>query len=277
MTTALLIDARNALYRSIYASKAERYNRYHSMTFLLRQIAAYIRQFSATEVHVFWDAPRESVWRRKILSTYKDRSSSQYVEDITTDLRECTEISQEMFKYLNFRQYSRKCMEADDLIYSAVAVMHPKRTIIVSSDSDMMQIPFLFSSNSVIDPKTMSINEVPEHNPSLMKALVGDKSDHIDGYYGIGPKKGAMLLENYNHLQEFLQLKGRDIYIRNLLLTDLSLCPKLMANKIYIQQVMSENLQFDKEIVSEIVKKYKILGFSSEYSNIIPLFMKLGQ
>lgn len=275
MNKALLIDARNALYRAIFASKAERYHKYHSILFLLRQIAGYIRQFEPDSVHIFWDAPRESVWRRKILTTYKDRTASSYVEDISADLKICTNIAQDIFRVLNCRQYNKDHMEADDLIYAAVTVMHPNTTIIVSSDSDMMQIPYMFNSSSVADPKTMLINAIPTHHPALMKSIVGDKSDHIDGYYGIGPKKGAMLLENYVHLQEFLDLKGRDIYIRNLLLTDLSLCPKLIANKLHIQQVLSESTMFDKEELKNIIKKHKIYGLDGDYQNIIPLFKNL--
>ena len=274
----LLVDAKNALYRAIYAVKADVRSQFknHYMVVFLRQIASWIRRHNPESVHVFWDAPRKEVWRRSVSPTYKDRTSSTYVEDISADLASTTAIAMEMFKYLNVRQYFKKQMEADDLIYTAASLIHPKRNVIVSTDSDMLQVPFMFSSSSVYDPKKSVMVEVPKHNPALMKAIVGDKSDLIIGYHGIGPVKGAMLLDNPIHLQEFLNLKGRDIYHRNMLLTDLSLCPKIMANKLYVQKTMASSIEFAKPSVLELSKKYKLVGLEIEYADIIPPFMQLS-
>lgn len=275
--TALLVDARNALYRAIYAVKADRRHavKYHYVVALLRQFVGWIREYNPESIHVFWDAPRSTVWRRKILDSYKDRSTSTYVEDISQDLKDSTEAATELFKYLNIRQYSRKQMEADDLIYAAAILRHPKKSIIISTDSDMTQIPFMFNSCVVYDPSKMIEVEIPRHHPAMMKSIVGDKADCIDGYYGIGPKKGAALVENVVALQQFLDIKGRDTYHRNLLLTDLSYCPRIMANKLYVQRVMAEPVLFDKVGISDTTRKYKILGLDIEYANIIPPFTKL--
>lgn len=275
---ALLIDARNVLYRAIYAVRADRQHevKYHYLVVLLRQFTNWMRTHNPSSVHVFWDAPRDTVWRRAALKTYKDRSTNQYVEDISQDLATTTAAAMELFAVLNVRQYLRKQMEADDLIYAAATILHPNKSIIISTDSDLLQIPFIFNSASVFDPKKMEFAEIPTHHPALMKSIVGDKADSIEGYHGIGPKKGIMLLENPQHLQEFLDMKGRDRYHRNLLLTDLSLCPRLLANKLYIQRIMAEPVTFDKSKISELVRKYKILGLDSEYANLIPPFSRLS-
>lgn len=275
---ALFVDARNVLYRAIYAVRADRQHevKYHYLVVFLRQFATWMRAHNPTSVHVFWDAPRATVWRRAALKTYKDRSTSNYVEDISQDLATTTAAAMELFEVLNVRQYSRKQMEADDLIYAAATVLHPNKSIIISTDSDLLQIPFLFHSASVYDPKKAQFATVPDHHPAMMKSIVGDKSDSIEGYHGIGPKKGTMLLENPAHLQEFLDMKGRDRYHRNLLLTDLSLCPRLFANKLYVQKIMAEPVKFDKSKISELIRKHKILGLDSEYANLIPLFSKLS-
>lgn len=276
---ALLVDARNILYRAIYSMRADRQQeiRYHYLVAVLRQLATLVRMHSPTSLHIFWDAPRSTVWRRAILETYKNgRNNNQYVEDIAQDLIATTDAAMELFQFMNVRQYSRKQMEADDLIYAAVSILHPNKSIIISTDSDMTQIPFMFNSSSVFDPRKAEFVQIPEHHPALMKSIVGDKSDSIEGYHGIGPKKGTMLLENPRHLQEFLELKGRDRYHRNMLLTDLSLCPKLLANKLFIQKTIAEPVKFDKSMISELIRKHKILGLDSEYANIMPLFSKLS-
>jgi len=274
---ALLIDARNALYRAIYAVKADRRHsiKYHYFVVFLRQITTWMNKHRPGSVHVFWDAPRETVWRRLVLETYKTRVASTYVEDISEDLTMTTNVAKEFFKVMGVRQYERKQMEADDLIYAASINLHPQPSIIVSTDSDMVQIPFLLSSSSVYNPKKQEIVEVPECNPVLQKALAGDKADSIDGYYGIGPVKSAALLEDNNTLRGFLDSKGRRLFQRNMLLIDLSLCPRLLANRIYVQKVLSREVPFDKDTIDELIKKYKVIGFQSEYTDLTIPFMSL--
>ncbi len=275
----LLIDARNVVYRSIYAGEAVRVrNRYavpyHFFTLFLRQVAGWINKFQPTSVMVFWDAPRKTVWRRQILETYKDRPPSN-MKDITEDLARVTTIAQEYFKVMNVRQFEREEMEADDLIYAATTVLHPRPTVIISSDSDMVQIPFSYSSSKIFNPLKSEETAVPEYNPIMLKALVGDKTDVIDGYMGIGPVKGKRLLDDWTALQQFLEVNGRKTYNRNILLIDLSLCPRLLANKLYFQRHCSDKVEFSKPKINELTNKYKVNGILAEFTNIVLPFQNL--
>jgi 5'-3' exonuclease len=281
---ALLVDSKNAMYRAIYAIKAqqERAKRggktirpSHSVVVLLRQITGWMREFKPTSVHLFFDAPRDSVWRRSVLDTYKDRSKSQYVENISEDLKECITISRELFKYLNVRMYYKDKMEADDLIFAAAAIRHPRKSIVISTDSDMLQIPFMFNSCQVYNPSDAKMVDVPKINPAISKALIGDTSDNIAGYYGIGPKKGEVLLEDHKKLHDFFSFKGREIFKRNLLLTDLMLNPKLLANKMYVLREATNDVNFDKKNVIEIANKYNIHAILTEFADLIYPFEKI--
>lgn len=273
----LLIDARNALYRAIYASKADRRNhvKYHYFVIFLRQITTWMNKYRPSSVHIFWDAPRKTVWRRMILESYKDRSTSTYVEDISEELVKTTHIANAFFKVMNVRQYSRRQMEADDLIYAATTHIHPRPSVIVSTDSDMIQIPFVYGSSRVYNPKKQEEAEVPEYNPVVLKSLVGDKSDAIDGYYGIGPVKGQALINNPISLENFLKTNGRHTFKRNMLLIDLSLCPRVFLNRLYIQKTMSTPVVFDKNAIIELVNKYKVVGFHGEFVNLTAPFIGL--
>lgn len=277
MVDALLIDARNAIYRAVYAVKADRRHttKYHYFVILLRQLSSWINAYRPNSVHIFWDAPRTTVWRRKILDTYKDRSNSQYVEDISEELALTTHVAQEIFTYMNVRQYDRKGMEADDLIYAAVSILHPKKNVIVSTDSDMVQIPYTFSSSTVYDPKKRTEMEIPCVNPVMQKALVGDKADSIDGYRGIGPKKSEAMLKNPPDMDRFLKTVDKQIYYRNMLLIDLSLNPRLLANKMYVQRIMFSEPKFDDQAINELTEKYKVTGLLTEYADLVYPFKKL--
>jgi 5'-3' exonuclease len=275
----LLIDARNALYRAIYAVKNDQrqVDKYHYFSILLRQFNRWMNMYRPSSVHVFWDAPRNTVWRRKALPTYKERrNKNTYTEDISEDLKILTDVAQAFFAVMNVRQYSCKCMEADDLIYAATTVLHPQPTVIISSDSDMIQMPFNFSSSTMYDPGKKKEIEVPDVNPVMQKALTGDKSDCIDGYYGIGPKKSALLLKDPAELQQFLKLKGPKVYHLNLLLIDLSLCPRLLRNKVYVQRRLAEPVRFSAKDINDMIMKFKVNGLLQEYNDLIPPFQKLA-
>lgn len=278
MPKHLLVDARNALYRAIYAVKADRRHdvKYHYFTILMRQITRWMNTYRPTSVHIFWDAPRNDVWRRQVLPTYKDRTKSSYVEDISEDLKMTTQVAQEFFAAMNVRQYSRKTMEADDLIYAATTVLHPEESIIISSDSDMIQIPFNFDSSLQYDPGKKIEVEVPSVNPVWQKALCGDKSDVIDGYYGIGPKKSAILLADHKELRVFLEAKGSKVFYRNLLLIDLSLCPRLIHNKVYIHRRLAEPVTFSAKAINDLIMQHKVNGMLQEYNDLVPPFQKLS-
>lgn len=275
---ALLVDARNSLYRAIYASKADtRYEiKYHYFVIFLRQITNWMNHLRPSSVHIFWDAPRTTVWRRSVLKTYKDRSKSTYVEDISEELKMTTEVAMVFFEHMNVRQYSRRQMEADDMIFAATTVMHPTETVIVSTDSDMLQIPYVYGSNRVYDPTKKKMLDTPTVNPVWQKALCGDKADSIDGYYGIGPKKSAILLDDHGDLREFLKLKGSGIFYRNLLLIDLSLCPRLLKNKVYVQRQLAEPVNFDSKTINELIMKHKVQGLLQEFNTLVPPFQKLS-
>jgi len=271
MRPALLIDARNALYRSIYAVRADHRPgpKYHYFTIFLRQLSKWIRTLDPSSIHVFWDAPRETTWRRMILPTYKDRSSSNFVEGIAEDLAMTTNVAKMFFPHMGVRQYERKQMEADDLIYTAVSILHPQRSIIVSTDSDMMQIPYRFNSCSVFDPTEMQMVPVPTVNPVYLKSLVGDNADSIKGYYGIGPKKGQALLEDQNGLHEFLKTKGAKTFHLNMLLIDLSLCPRLLSNTIYMHKKLVQPISFSVDEINKLTMTHKVNGIPQEFSDLI--------
>ncbi len=272
----LLIDAKNALYRAVFAGKASTHaQKYHDFVIFLRQIAGWVNRYRPESVHVFWDAPRTTVWRRKALPTYKDRPNNGYVDDISEELAICTTVAKQFFANMNIRQFERKAMEADDLIYAAVTVLHPRSTVIVSSDSDMLQVPYMVSSCAVYDPTKQEQVAMPSVHPAIQKAITGDKSDAIDGYHGIGPKKSEAMLRNPVELFEFLRIAGPQKYYRNLLLIDLSLNPRLMSNKVYVQRKLSTKVAFNDKEINALVLKHRVNGLLAEFQNLIPPFRHL--
>lgn len=281
MTLSLLIDARNIIYRSVYANLSSNSKnneidsqRPHHAVLFLRQLSKILKTVNPTSVHMFWDAPRDDVWRRDIYKGYKDRSTSDYVAGLSTHLAETTAVVKDLLHLLNVRQYEKERMEADDLIYATVTTLNPQKMIIVSSDSDMTQISYKLDNCSIYDPKNGGILPRPSLNPIHLKSLAGDKADSIKGYRGIGPKKSAAILTE-NRLQQFLATNGYDIFHNNTLLVDLSLCPALEANKEYIRKQLKQPVEFSSRKVSDYIITKKIAGLYQEYLSLINPFRSL--
>lgn len=107
--------------------------------------------------------------------------------------------------------------EADDLIatYAKQARAQGMKTVIVSSDKDLMQL--VDDQTILYDPmKDTFINEnrvlekfgVPPKKVQYVLALAGDTSDNIPGVPGVGPKTATELIQSYGDLETLLAATG---------------------------------------------------------------------
>ena len=286
----LLIDAKNMLYRAIFvARKDDKFTQggHHPINIVLHFLTFYLERFDPKEIHVFWDSRRDTTWRRAIDPNYKgNRSDSKH--DINDMLVNLTEVCTLMFKNMGFHQYYREEMEADDLIYAFCKLNREHPAIIVSSDSDLKQIPYNFSNVRIHHPlvKTRMFEETPAHNLVMHKCLVGDKSDNINGYYGVGDVKAKLLVENREEQHKFFESDktittkggsavGISRLIENFRLIDLSLCPYVLDNMEYIIHKQFKPIRFDLKKIRELISKYKLRGVTADMSRYVIPFKKL--
>ena len=181
-----------------------------------------------------------------------------------------------MFAYFGCRQFSKSCMEADDLIYAACKVLAPEQIIICSSDSDYQQISFRMAHVRCFDPMRESFIPVGDFDPVIQKSLCGDSSDMINGYVGIGPVKSTAMARSSKDRAEYLSKAGMALFIRNMLLIDLSLCPELLKNQLYVQKILDTQPVFDKNELFNLARKYKVGGFLTEYNTFSQRFKQLA-
>ena len=272
---ALVIDGKNTAYRSLFAGLGD--NRfmesgYHPFIIWLRFARTWIDKFKPSSMNIFWDCPRQEVWRKKVLSEYKcNRSSSDhgYNVDIPAEINKIVTAANSMLPYMNCRMYYRDNQEADDLIYAYCRTTHPNETIIVSSDRDMTQIRWHMPNVKCYEPNKGVFLEC-DVNPAMQKALMGDKSDNIEGYRGIGPKKSKKLCEDFEALSDFFAKNGLSPFKRNLSLIDMSFNPFRISNEIYVMSQLSSGVNFNREKILE--KASKIRGLQAEYHKIIVPF-----
>lgn len=274
----LMIDAKNCLYRAIFA-KQRTTTKDHTAVLMLRFITGWIRKFSPSSVYVFWDVPKSTVWRMKYHGGYKDREGGNdrlYSEHMKKELASIEAVLHEVFDAIGVFQFKKKEMEADDLIYAACKVHYPSKITIVSSDSDLLQIKYHMPNVDIYDANKNLMVDTPTQNPVYKKALIGDTSDVINGYKGIGPVKGSVILESVSGLAKFVIDTDMRLFLRNLMLIDLSLCPALLTNQMHVMKKLNEGTIFNKKKLIDLIDQYKLSGLRGELTNLIYPFKPMA-
>lgn len=281
MALSLFIDGKNTAYRALFASKGNQESTgsgYHPFVVWLRFVRMWIEKFKPTAVHVFWDCPKNEVWRKRLYPKYKDnRDSNSHLQEVADEMAMMVRVGIELLPYLNTRVYRRDRQEADDLIYSACRVITPEKAIVISSDGDMLQLPWNMAHISCYEPRLNKMLNTPDVSPVMQKALMGDTSDNIEGYRGIGEVKSKQLCLDRRNFAEFLKVKGDLQYKLNSALIDLSLNPHRLNNDLYVQHMLAKPPIYDRDQVVAKIAEYKIRGLHQEFSRVIVPFKLLNE
>ena len=195
-------------------------------------------------VIVTWDAKGGSAWRKAIYPAYKGNRDYGKDDDEKREAYEGLfmqmEYLHEHLHLLGINSIKVEGYEADDLmavLSKRIPEMTGKHVLIATSDKDMLQ---LVSKNvSVYSPfkeKIYSpanffeeIKVTPEAYVGY-RALVGDKSDNIQGIEGIAEGKAGKLMDEYGHIDNILNAQGPQK-------------AKLMKSKVYSRIFTPEGLQ----------------------------------
>ena len=208
----LLIDLLNLYCRCFSSIPLTNDNGEHVGGFYgsLNALQSYINKFSPSECIIAWEGAGSSQKRRKKLEDYKrgrkmvgmrrgfETSDESEKEAFARQLGAL----KEAMEFLPLKQVAVKYLEADDVIaYMCKNTIKDRKKVIVSTDRDYLQL--VDENTSVFRPVKTKTNKQGEfidlewmhqkeniHPPNyaLLKAVVGDKSDNIQGVKGIGEK-----------------------------------------------------------------------------------------
>lgn len=204
----LLIDGMNTLIRSFSLLKAMNPTGTHVGGFVgfLRSLGYVTRIFDPTRIIVVWDGKGGSGNRQNIDPNYKaQRANARITHWGLYDTREEEQEAlvnqlfrvQDYLECLPLQQIVIEKLEADDIIaYLAKrASSAGKKVTIVSSDKDFFQ---LIDKNievyAPVKKKTFTFENVKDdigvlpQNYNIVKALLGDNSDNLQGVKGLGIK-----------------------------------------------------------------------------------------
>lgn len=204
----LIIDGMNTLIRSFSLLKAMNPTGTHigGIVGFLRSLGYVTRIFDPTRVVVIWDGKGGSGNRKNIDPNYKAQRATSRIthwglydtkEEETEALIGQLYRVQDYLECLPIQQIMMEKLEADDIMaYLAKRAGNAgKKVTIVSSDKDFLQLvnnnievyapvkKRTFTSDNIFD----ELKVLPE-NYNVVKALLGDNSDNLQGVKGLGIK-----------------------------------------------------------------------------------------
>ncbi len=205
----LIVDAMNTLIRSFSLLKAMNPSGAHigGLVGFMRSLGYVTRIFDPTRVLVVWDGKGGSANRKNIDPNYKAQRATSRIthwglydtkEEETEALIGQLYRTQDYLECLPVHQLVMDKLEADDIMaWIAKKASHSnvKKCTIVSSDKDFLQLV----DNTVevyapVKKKTFTKDNIFEElkvlpeNYNVVKALLGDNSDNLQGVKGLGIK-----------------------------------------------------------------------------------------
>lgn len=230
--TLILVDGNNRAHAAYHAHKTLWFNKQQvGMIYgLPGMVSSIIWQEKPSELIVVWDGLK-SEHRLKIHPGYKAHRlvKNKGLIDYPNFLMQ-KKVVKKMLYYLGIPQVINPIAEADDMIYKLTKIGKRRfgKVVIFSGDHDFNQLidekVWIFNSNRkkmILPSNCKELFGYEPHEAVDYNIVVGDKSDDIDGYPGIGPVKARDLLDKYKSLEDFLDSGDKHSIIKRVPLLEL--------------------------------------------------------
>lgn len=215
----LYFDGMNAMWRAnikFGASKNDKDDSYAMTYNFIRNMKATVEQFKPDKIYFVLEGKPE--FRYNLLSSYKANrivktAAQQEVRDL---FRENKYKIYELLEFLPVTVISHSEYECDDVINTLVKKYKDHDNIVISNDSDYIQLLQVNGLNvQIYNPFSKKFMEAPAYDYVQFKALKGDSSDNIPGI--MGPKKAEKTLAKESFVDN-LSAEDVAIYQRNMVL-----------------------------------------------------------
>jgi len=252
-------------------------------------LGSLIRRNPSKEVYVVFDGGRHES-RLKIMPDYKKRDRVMDEEEYKAFYDQLSFL-REVLPLMGVRVVHEKGWEADDFIY-AICRKHPKAyKTIVSSDKDFIQLLSHGSLTKILNPfkdayiTSLNCQELygyePEESIDYL-CLDGDKSDHIPGVPGLGPKRIRAFLDEFGSVEDYIESENKgawvkypisEVWKRNRSMIDLR---KFYLTQFKDKVFLFKNPTFEpRKVNSMLLKEYQVRLFSKD--DFIKTFEKLWE
>ena len=209
MKKVLLLDGYNLMYRARYSGMNK--GSYSAVFNFFRGIRPLVEKFSPDVCYFVLEG--KPVDRLALSPDYKGQRVYNNDDNFNEQRKIIIDLVKKHIPFIVTRHANYEC---DDIINYLANVKHSNDdTVIVSSDTDFIQS--INENNRLYNPVSKKFIESVDYDYVSWKALVGDKSDNIAGFKGIGNKRAISLLNNKEKLNSFLlQENNQEIFDKNI-------------------------------------------------------------
>lgn len=202
----LLLDANNLMFRARHACFRRQYPNVIVHVFF-RGLKPIIEKFSPDYVYFVLDGVPKK--RLELMSEYKGTRKYHDKDGFRAQKKKIVQIVKDDLPFITIRHPEA---EADDVIANLAIKTIPQdhEKIIVSSDTDFIQLCQTASNTKLYNPITKSFREAPEYPYDVWKAMRGDSSDNIQGIRGLGNKRAAKLASDSSAFDLYFTQKPED-------------------------------------------------------------------
>jgi DNA polymerase-1 len=222
--TILLVDGCNLLHQSFHKFeklKSTDGKPSGAIFGFFKSLHMYLTRFEPDEVYISFDNGHSPV-RTKLLPNYKGHRKNISVD--YESLQKQKAIIMKMLGMLRinyiFDKKKSTVYEGDDfLAYLAIKKFQSEKMILISSDKDFNQL--LSNNLRIYNPRKDEMIRMDNckelfgyhsHETVEYLAMVGDTSDDIPGFKGIGPVTARKILDEYKSIYKYLEAKPNKEY-----------------------------------------------------------------
>ena len=196
----LLLDGYNLIYRARHSRM--NMGEYSTVFNFFRSLRPLVELFDPDLTYFVLEG--RPVKRLEVDSEYKGQRTYHNKDNFREQRKKIISLLERYFPFIIAQHNDYEC---DDIINHLAKNTHCEdECVIVSSDTDFIQS--ISNNIKLYNPVRKLFLDKTEYNYVMWKALVGDKSDNIEGFKGIGDKSAKKLLANDNLLSEFLLKEG---------------------------------------------------------------------
>lgn len=199
MKNILLLDGYNLIYRARYSGMNKGAN--STIFNFFRGIRPLVEKFNPDIAYfVLEGIPKK---RLELNPDYKGQRVYHDNDGFNRQRKEILSILERNFPFILTRHSDYEC---DDIINYLANNKHKEdKVTIISSDTDFIQS--INENCELYNPIKKMFIEKFKYDYVSWKSLVGDKSDNIEGFRGIGNKRAVNLLLDESKLNDFLSIK----------------------------------------------------------------------
>ena len=251
MKKVLLLDANNLIYRARYSAKFAREGDAAVVYSFFRSLKPLLEKFKPEVCYFVRDGNRAG--REDLLPDYKANRVYEKDESFMSQKKMIENMVSDFFPIIVARDMG---LEADDLIGYLVNEKHTNdECVVVSSDTDFIQLLQTHKNCLLYNPITKKFRENPSYDYITWKSLRGDGADNIPGIPRVGDKTAEKLSLDKNLLDSFLseKVERQQIFERNQTLIK-------FRDPRDENDIKYSDRDFDKE---KITKSFSDLNFNS--------------